>query len=386
MLINNIAELEKQLHIISDSFKTENSFSRKRLKLLEDFYSELKLLKSNFEAISLSLYLRSLLKLSFSEIYPKNAYGLGIVVHYGPGNLPINSIYSWITGFICGNINVVRSSTKTTTQQLEIIKLVSNLCRKNSFLDIFFISKDADEFAKLTSKYCQARIIWGSNTVVNIIRKLDCKPNCRDIIFSDRKAAALLNFDLIDTYSNNRKKFLISALANDLFYANSQPCTSPSVLFLISKNNNKEILLGKIKDLLIDAEELANKKESWNLSSFSNQIQHLQYYAVDENQPVFLDCNSSKFKLAIVSNPTFQKRLFRTFEIVLAKNFDDLKEETLMNFNIFICDGLNEEQKLVLSSINNCTKVTSVGNAHQFNLIWDGIDTVRSLIRIPQIL
>ncbi len=158
MLINNTAELEKQLHIISDSFRTENSFSRKRLKLLEDFYSELKLLKSNFEAMSLSLYVRSLLKLSFSEKYPKNAYGLGIVVHYGPGNLPINSIYSWITGFICGNINVVRSSTKTTTQQLEIIELVSNLCRKNSFLDIFFISKDADEFAKLTSKYCQARI------------------------------------------------------------------------------------------------------------------------------------------------------------------------------------------------------------------------------------
>ena len=43
MLINNIVELEKQLHIISDSFRTENSFSRKRLKLLEDFW-----IKNNF--------------------------------------------------------------------------------------------------------------------------------------------------------------------------------------------------------------------------------------------------------------------------------------------------------------------------------------------------
>ena len=385
MLIDNQRDLEKNLHFISNITTTENSFSKNRLELLRELYSELKLLRSNFEAISLSLYLRSILKINFLEKYPRNAFGLGLVVHYGPGNLPINSIYSWITGFICGNINVVRSSTKTTIQQLEIIKLVSSLCKKNSFLDIFFISKEADEFAKLTSKYCQARIIWGSNSVVNFVRKLDCNPNCRDIIFGDRKSAGILNFDLIDTFNDMRQKFLVTALANDLFYADSQPCTSPSVLFLISKNNKKEILLKKIKDLLIRAEELSNKKENWSLSSFSNQIQHLQYYAIDENQPIFSNFDSSRLKLAIVSNPTFQKRLYRTFEIVLVKDFNDLSENLLSNFNIFICEGISNEQKFLLNSNKNCTKVTSVGNAHQFNLIWDGIDTVRSLIRIPQI-
>ena len=118
MLINKLEDLEKQLNIISDSKISESSFSKKRFKLLEDLYSELKLLKSNFEARSLSLYIRSLLKINFVEKYPINSFGLGIVVHYGPGNLPINSIYSWITGFICGNINIVRSSTKTTSSTI----------------------------------------------------------------------------------------------------------------------------------------------------------------------------------------------------------------------------------------------------------------------------
>ena len=83
----------------------------------------------------------------------------------------------------------------------------------------------------------------GSNSIVNLIRKLDCNSKCRDIIFSDRKSAAIFNFDLINNFDVNQKKFFISALANDLFYANSQPCTSPSVLFLISKNYEKNKIL-----------------------------------------------------------------------------------------------------------------------------------------------
>ena len=385
MLINNLEKLEKHLKIISGLATSERSFSDKRLKLLQEFYSDLKTLKSNFEARSLSLYIRSILKIPFIDKYPKNAHALGMIVHYGPGNLPINSIYSWITGFLCGNVNLVRSSTRTTPQQLEIITLISDLCKKHNFVDTFSILKDAHGYAKLTSKYCQARVIWGSNSTVKKIRKIDCDAKCRDIIFSDRKSAAIYNFDTIEKYDANRKKFFITALANDLLYANSEPCTAPSVIFLISKTHEKKNLLEIMKGMLIEAEVLANKKEVWDLLSFSKQVEHLQYYAINKNQPTFLGFESSNSKLAVVSSPTFQKRLFRTFEIVIVDNFSELSHHLLNKFNIFICEGLTTEQKLFLISNNNCTKITSAGQAHQFGLIWDGIDTVTSLIRIPEI-
>ena len=126
-------------------------------------------------------------------------------------------------------------------------------------------------------------------------------------------------------------------------------------------------------------------KENWNLLSFSQQIQHLQYHAVKDEQPKFSNFDDSICKFAMVSNPTFQKRLFRTFEIIIVKNFDDLSHDILHKFNIFVCEGLTENQKYLLSSYGNCTKVTSAGYAHQFNLIWDGIDTVSSLTRIPEV-
>ena len=373
------------MQTISDLSISQRSFSENRFKLLEELCLELKLLKKNFEARSLALYIKSILKINFSEKYPSNSFGLGIVIHYGPGNLPINSIYSWITGFICGNINVVRSSTKTTVQQLEILKIVSSLCRENSFSDIFVVSGDPEKFADLTSKYCQARIIWGSDFIVNMIRKLNCSPKCRDIIFGDRKSAAVLNFDLIEKYNEKRKKFFSAALANDLFYADSQPCTSPSVLFIISETIDKNNIIKKMESLLIQAEDIANKKEDWNLLSFSSQMEHLQNYAANEDQPLFSDIEHARSKLAIVSSPTLQKRLFRTFEIIIVKHFNDLSLEILNKFNNFVYDGITDHQKYLLSSNSNCTKVVSVGNAHQFNLIWDGIDTVRSLIRIPEI-
>ena len=70
---------------------------------------------------------------------------------------------------------------------------------------------------------------------------------------------------------------------------------------------------------------------------------------------------------------------------MIVKNFDDLPQNIINQFNIFICEGITENQKYLLTKNENCTRVTSSGNAHQFNLIWDGIDTVRSLIRIPEI-
>ena len=74
MLINNLEKLEKHLKIISGLATSERSFSDKRLKLLQEFYSDLKTLKSNFEARSLSLYIRSILKIPFIDKYPKNAH------------------------------------------------------------------------------------------------------------------------------------------------------------------------------------------------------------------------------------------------------------------------------------------------------------------------
>ena len=140
-----------------------------------------------------------------------------------------------------------------------------------------------------------------------------------------------------------------------------------------------------MESLLIQAEDIANKKEDWNLLSFSSQMEHLQNYAANEDQPLFSDIEHARSKLAIVSSPTLQKRLFRTFEIIIVKHFNDLSLEILNKFNNFVYDGITDHQKYLLSSNSNCTKVVSVGNAHQFNLIWDGIDTVRSLIRIPEI-
>ena len=106
---------------------------------------------------------------------------------------------------------------------------------------------------------------------------------------------------------------------------------------------------------------------------------------IDGDNYIFSDIEKASSKLALVSSPTFQKRLFRTFEIIVIKHFDDLSQELLNKFNIFVYDGITDHQKYLLSSNSNCTKVVSVGNAHQFNLIWDGIDTVRSLIRIPDL-
>tara|TARA_B100001250_G_scaffold358123_1_gene334240 strand:- start:885 stop:2045 length:1161 start_codon:yes stop_codon:yes gene_type:complete len=383
MHINSIKKLKFNLEKLNKANQSNISFSEDRINFLDKLSNKLKTYNNNDDARALALYIKRVLKSDFNLNYPSPCYGIGIVSHYGPGNLPINSIYSWISGFISGNINIVRTSTNANKAQHEIISSISDLCYEYNYKDIFCTEIDPHEFAISTSTYSDARVIWGSDYTIDKIKIVESKSNCRDIIFGHRIAAAIYNLDEITKYSSIKYNYFISSLANDLLFANSEPCTSPSVLFILSKGNRQSDSKNIFKSLIYKAEAVAERKITWDLNSYSKQIKHLQENALSNSPLLFNKSQNQSIRLAFTNKPSFEKRLYRNFEVISTTKLEDIQKDVLSKYHSFTYEGLTNEQINYLSTFKNCHRVIPTGNAHRFELIWDSIDTLRSLIRMP---
>ena len=388
MHIDRIETLNSNLTKVDNINEGIISFSQDRIIFLNKLSTRLKGLTHNNVARGLALYIKRILKIDYKQKHPQPSYGVGIVVHYGPGNLPINSIYSWISGFLSGNINIVRTSKNAIKEQYEVISTIRKLCLENNYNDIFCTEIDSIQFATITSKYSDARVIWGSNNITQKIKMIKTKSNCRDIIFGNRNAAAIYNLKNISNYTKIKLNHFISALGNDLLFANGQPCTSPSTLFLIYENseyenNFEKIVKDSFLNLIYAAESLVEKKDVWDLNAFSKQIENLQENALSDKYILFDTYPNTSFRLAFTDKPSLKKRSYRTFEVIILNKFIEIKKELLSKFNSFTYEGLTNEQITYLGSLHNCHRVIPAGQAHQFELIWDGIDTIRSLMKIP---
>ena len=53
--------------------------------------------------------------------------------------------------------------------------------------------KDNDDFTKLISLKCDARIIWGGDETIQKIRNFEINPRAFDLSFADRYSLSIIN-------------------------------------------------------------------------------------------------------------------------------------------------------------------------------------------------
>ena len=105
-------------------------------------------------------------------------------------------------GFLSGNSNIVRLSSKESDSALLIVKILSKLLsiKKYSeikkFISIIQFDHD-DEVNKFWMSIADARVIWGGNQTVSKMRTFQCKPRSREIVFPDRFSLCVINANKI---------------------------------------------------------------------------------------------------------------------------------------------------------------------------------------------
>ena len=330
------------------------------------------------------------LKNNFYKNNEKLRTSLGLIFHITPSNIPINFAYSLIFGLLTGNSNIVKVPSKNYIQ----IKIICDKIRKvlknfNKIKNMINIVKyqDDDDFTKLISSKCDARIIWGGDETIKKIRNFEISPRTIELTFADRYSLCIINSDKLIGLKSYESQLLAERFYNDTFTVDQNACSSPHLILWLGKNSNKKVkdnfwnYLSQIVDKKFDlTEDMAITKYTKlfkevsmdNFKSFKkykNNIYTIQIKNLNKN----IDSLRGNYGYFYEMNSK---------SLNILKKIDNKKIQTITYYgfkkNIF-------ENFLMKNSLDGIDRIVPIGQALDINFVWDGHDLNRSLTRIIDI-
>lgn len=392
-------QFPKQVKIIAGQKKIKNNLFKCFDKQVIMFLSELSkeilknpLSKNYSDLITLAFWIRNKNILKFKSYYTDKEirYGRGLAFHITPSNIALNFVYSFVLSLLAGNSNIVRVPRKKFDQNNIFFSILKRQLEKKKFISIknnnLFINYEPDEsINNFFSKDADTRIIWGSDKTIQMFKKFETKPSCKDVVFPDRYSVSILNLKKIKRLNhknllNLTKKFYLDALVYD-----QNACTSPHLIIWVGKKNKIfPKLFWKYLNNQIKVQNLfdANEKKMFDkynslceLSAFRKEIKKIDtidYINISDLKYIPEDID--KFR---VGNGCFFEIYSNEIKNNKLKNNKKIQTITYYGFTKL------QMQKLInFSNLINADRIVPVGRAIEFDRIWDGYDLIRELSKI----
>lgn len=297
---------------------------------------------------------------------------LGLVMHFAPANVDTLFVYSWVCSLLMGNSNVVRLSSQSTDVTDILLALLNELFARPEYQSIkkqnaFVTFPHDDPAASFLSLRADARIIWGGDEAVQAIRRLPCKPRCRDIPFADRYSAAVIDGDHLSAADLST---LAERLWRDIQSYSQMACSSPRILFWLGSTANREALWSAVGALA--------DRETWPSARQNEHLVVAQWLQATGacDAPVRL----GSFNILPLSGAIPEALNHHPGQgLCYLVEIDDLKELTVLDSRCQTLGywGIERERLLNLMNtapIRGMERVVPVGTALDFSTWWDGMD------------
>lgn len=365
----------KIINFLDDLSKTIDSYNIKN-------YSDLK---------SLSFFCRrnNILNLKVKNNSPDSIrFGMGLVFHVTPSNVPTNFAYSLIFGLITGNSNIVKVPTKKFEEITIICKAINKILLKRKYkkiknmISIIRYSHN-DEITNKFSLLSDVRMIWGGDKTVENIKKSPAKSKTIDIPFSDRYSVSLINSEKILKLNNYKMKILSQNFYNDTYTADQNACSSPHLILW----NGKLKIKAKKKFWNYLSEIVKKKYDPPSISSIDNYSKLISVLLKNKNFKSYKKYNKSMYTVSLknIRSDFFINKtkwgFFYEYDINELNNikfFINRKLQTLTYFGFpkkFLINFFRTH------NFNGIDRVVPIGQALNIGLLWDGYDLFKMLSR-----
>ena len=169
--------------------------------------------------------------------------GWGRIVHITPSNIPINTAFSFIFGFLSGNTNLVRIPSSQAPQLDIFIGAFNELTTQDRYTiigksNIFFQSERTSNFLLEQLKIADGRIIWGGDHTVSEVRKISLKAKSIELAFPDRSSLCVIDPTKIGMLTEVELHSLCNKFYNDTLLVDQNACSSPSIIIWMGKGLN----------------------------------------------------------------------------------------------------------------------------------------------------
>ncbi len=315
-------------------------------------------------------------------------FGMGLVFHVTPSNIPTNFAYSLIFGLITGNSNIVKVPTKKFEEVMIVCKAINKIFQKKKYkkiknmISIVRYSQN-DDITNKFSLSSDVRMIWGGDKTVENIKKFPTKSKTIDIPFSDRYSISLINSEKILNLNNYNMKILIQNFYNDTYTVDQNACSSPHLVLWSGKSKVKAK-----KKFWNYLNELVKKKyDPPSISSIDNYSKLISVLLKNKNFKSYKKYNKSLYTVSLKNIRTdfyinkTKWGFFYEYDINELKKIDYFINRKLQTLTYFGYSKKFLNSFFKAYNFNGIDRVVPIGQALNIGLLWDGYDLYKMLSR-----
>ena len=322
------------------------------------------------------------------EYFDKDRLGKGLSFHIAPSNVPINFMYSLVTGLLAGNPCIVRVSSKEFVQTDIICRLLSEIeVQPEIGQYIAVIGYEYDkEITDYFSSIVNVRVIWGGDRTIHEIRRSPIRSRCTDIGFADRYSLCVIGAaSLLETGDIQDKQKIAHGFYNDTYLFDQNACSSPRLIYWLGNKEDVDkaqhifwdVVHDYIKeqykvepiiatDKLLTAYQVAIDLENVTIvRSGDNLIQRIKFDSLPENLSEYT-CPGGSF---IEYN---------------SETLEDLVPIITDKYQTLTYIGLDSEwltDWIISHGLSGIDRIVPNGKASDFMFTWDGYNVIDMMSR-----
>jgi hypothetical protein len=343
------------------------------------------------EIVALGFWLRKANLLTLKDenkhLFISNKYNvapLGKVFHVCPANVDTIFIYSLTVSVLMGNKNLLRVSSRIDASHIIVIFEIINQTIKQEkytfladYINIISYAHN-QELSINISKNVNARVIWGGDQTIRTFKSLETAPRTKDIIFADRVSMLCIDCESYnELLDSNGLKIVLRNFFNDAYTFDQMGCSSPQIIYFIGNKTNYNICINKFQKEISEYIKIHYKYDITSLASLKlnrmvdDAIEHVLISQTGDNylKLIELDRELDESKLHGCGGGYFYvKRIDSTEDL---NYLQQPKVQTICYY------GLKKTDLQILIELSNgegIDRIVPLGEALNFNYIWDGFN------------
>lgn len=314
----------------------------------------------------------------------KKAYGNGVgkgsCLQFVPNNIPALFAYSLAAGLLAGCSVAMRLPSKHADTRANLMVTLEETLK--AFPDmkeriVLFTYPHSKIITDELSSKCDVRIIWGGDSAVSEIQSSPLKEGASEVAFPDRKSLAVLEAGAV--LNEKTMESLLRKFFNDTYAVDQNACSSPSLVFW--KGTEREIeaarkkfwegLAGFIEGKYVIPAAAAVRKYREALYVAGN-YKNCKIESTD-NRLIRVLCKTAGPDLWSHTAPG---GLFFEMQGESPESLTGLLTEKCQTVTYF---GNLRDELLRMTEGCGQIRVTPLGTALEFDLIWDGKNLIKEM-------
>ena len=307
----------------------------------------------------------------------------GLALQLPPENVDTLFVYSWVLSFLVGNSNVTRLPSAPNAIALWLVEQITAILDKHGQSErqsFCYFDKNSSVSERL-SRHCDLRVIWGGDAKIAAVSADLIQPDGLSIGFSDRKSICVLHSENYANLSDAEQAALAEKFYNDTFWFDQMGCGSPRLLVWVGAEKPPMDVFFRHLDNVIDHKSYrVEPGVAIDKLVFANEMMIDQVsQSVHWHRAEFVTLESN-LEAAVLDHARGGGTLFFTRTDSLA-DVAALARRDLQTIATF---GFTQPEKLDLAvrlNGNGGYRIVPIGEALNFDSVWDGLDLMQQFSR-----